>query len=67
MALVALPLALLQIVRNLRREAAECEFAAWYRVADDQSLILEQGYWKTVPITASLSQADGMIEAAEHL
>ena len=31
MALVAMPLSMLQIGRNLRRQAAESEFAAWYR------------------------------------
>ncbi len=50
MAVVAISLAILQIVRNLRRQAAESEFAAWYRVPEGKALLLEQGYWKTVPI-----------------
>jgi len=66
MALAALSLAIVQIVRNLRRQAAESEFAAWYRVPEDQILVLEQGYWKTVPIETgpveTLSIETGVIE-----
>jgi hypothetical protein len=61
MALVALSLAIVQIVRNLRRQAAESEFAAWYRLPEGQTLILEQGYWKTLPIEADPIEA-GAIE-----
>jgi hypothetical protein len=50
MAAVALSWAVARMVRNLHREAAEREFAAWYRAAEDQVLVLENGYWKTVPI-----------------
>jgi CDP-alcohol phosphatidyltransferase-like enzyme len=53
MAILALSLALVQIARNLRRQAAESEFAAWYRAPEDQVLVLERGYWKTVAINAA--------------
>ena len=45
MAAVALPLAVVRIVRSLRREATEHEFAAWYRPAEGQTLIERDGWW----------------------
>jgi hypothetical protein len=65
MALLALPLATVQIMRNLRREAAEREFAAWYRVSDDECLVLEHGYWKVVPIEAGSSEPEKAARAEQ--
>lgn len=50
MALVALPLAAASIARRTVRHAAEQEFAAWYRPADDSTLVRRNGDWHVVPI-----------------
>jgi hypothetical protein len=63
MAPVALSLAILQVARNLRRQAAESEFAAWYRVPEGEVLILEHGYWKTVPVESGPVET-GAIESS---
>jgi len=59
MAPVALSLGIVQIVRNLRRQAAEREFAAWYQVPEGKTLILERGYWKTVPLETGTIENSG--------
>ena len=43
-------LAARQVATNLRREAAEREFAQWYRVPDEHVLVCEAGNWQVRPI-----------------
>ncbi|HEX3658564.1 MAG TPA: lipopolysaccharide biosynthesis protein [Pirellulales bacterium] len=50
MALLALPLAALSIARRTHQQAAEREFAAWYRPADDHTLVRRDGNWHVVKI-----------------
>ncbi|HEY5315533.1 MAG TPA: hypothetical protein VIK18_23585, partial [Pirellulales bacterium] len=50
MALVALPLAVLSIARRTLQQAAEREFAAWYRPPADCTLVRRDGNWHVIPI-----------------
>lgn len=50
MALLALPLAGACIARRTAQQAAEREFAAWYRPPDDCTLVRREGNWYVVPI-----------------
>jgi CDP-alcohol phosphatidyltransferase-like enzyme len=47
---VALSVAVATLVRNVRREAAEQEFARWYRPPVGQTLLEEQGWWNVVSV-----------------
>jgi hypothetical protein len=46
MAILAPATALTAIVRSVRRETAEREFAAWYRVPEGRELVFDSGRWK---------------------
>ena len=52
MALLALPLAAVSIVRRTAEQAAEREFAAWYRPAEGATLVRRDGNWHVVSIDA---------------
>ncbi|HEX4147513.1 MAG TPA: oligosaccharide flippase family protein [Pirellulales bacterium] len=50
MALVSLPLAACMIARRTASQAAEREFAAWYRPPEECTLVRRDGDWHVVPI-----------------
>lgn len=53
MGLASLALATVSLLRGLRDQAAEREFAAWYEPPEDHALRCDAGWWYVEPITAS--------------
>lgn len=61
-ALLATPLAAFLIARELRRGEAEKQFAAWFRVPDEESLEFRDGHWFVEASNGSLAPDDRRAE-----
>ncbi|HUY36044.1 MAG TPA: oligosaccharide flippase family protein [Pirellulales bacterium] len=65
MAFLAPATAAAVIVRSTRRETAEREFAAWYRVPDGCELVFDAGTWKVIPTTETNLHGEPSHELAQ--
>ena len=63
---MALIVASTRLVRQLRRAAAEREFAAWFEPPVEQTLVLREGWWIVEPIEAVHGPASIAAQADDH-
>ncbi|MCE9606265.1 MAG: CDP-alcohol phosphatidyltransferase family protein [Planctomycetia bacterium] len=65
MALPAPVLALVLVVRGLKNDEAEREFAAWYRVRETDTLEFRDGWWFAEPVPADPLSVTATVTYAE--